>query len=85
MNIANHPAYSMAVPTSEHFLPLAYLAGLSIAAKQPAEVLVDGGTMGALTMTSFVLGCGTMKKTDLVQSAALLPNPAEVPPEHTNT
>lgn len=85
MNIANHPAYSLAVPTPEHFFPLAYLAGLSTAARQPVDVLVEGGTMGAITMTSFVLNCGTIQKPGLTQPAAPLPNPADVPPQDTNT
>lgn len=85
MNVVNHPAYSLAVPTPEHFLPLAYLAGLSAVAKQPVEELVEGGTMGAITMTSFVLGCGRMQKPQSAQTAARLPDPVDVPPQHTNT
>ena len=53
--LLQHPAYALAVPTPEHFLPLAYLAGLCGAARQPARVLVEGGTLGALTMTSYTL------------------------------
>lgn len=84
MNVVSHPAYALAVPTPEHFLPLAYLAGLSTAAQQPVEVLVEGGAMGAITMTSFVLGCGTLQKPGLAQPAAPLPDPADVPPQDTN-
>ncbi len=85
MNVAQHPAYLQAVPTPEHFLPLAYLAGLSAAAGQPAEVLVEGGTMGSLTMTSYVLGCGVVQKPAASLPAASLPDPAQVPPQDTNT
>lgn len=85
MNAANHPAYSLAVPTPEHFLPLAYLAGLSSAGGGPVDVLLEGGAMGAITMTSFTLGCATIRQSALLQTAAFLPNPADVPPEDTNT
>src|SRR3569832_531787 len=85
MNLMRHPSYALAVPTPEHFLPLAYLAGLSTAAEQPVDVLVEGGTMGAITMTSFVLGCAAIRKPGSAQPAAALPDPSEVPPQDTNT
>lgn len=80
-----HASYPMAVPTAEHFLPLAYLAGLAEAAGKPTDVLIHGGTMGSLTMTSFVLGCETINMPGQTQSAAALPNPANIPPQQTNT
>jgi 4,5-DOPA dioxygenase extradiol len=83
-NVANHPAYSMAVPTPEHFLPLAYLAGLCVAAGRPAEMLVEGGTMGSVTMTSYTLGCDMLAHPAFDEAAASIPNPHEIPPEHTN-
>lgn len=84
LNITNHPNYSMAVPTPEHFLPLVYLAGLSAAAGQPSQVLVEGGAMGSLTMTSFVLGGGAIPKPQTDEAAASMPDPADILPEHTN-
>ncbi len=83
--VTSESAYSLAVPTPEHFLPLAYLAGLAGAAGQNAEVLVEGGTMGSLTMTSFTLGCQLSKADGSAAGpAASIPSPAIVPPESTN-
>src|SRR5690606_35811341 len=85
LSITNHPNYSMAVPTPEHFLPLVYLAGLSAAAGQPSQVLVEGGAMGSLTMTSFVLGGGAIPKPQTDEAAASMPDPADILPEHTKS
>jgi 4,5-DOPA dioxygenase extradiol len=48
--------YALSVPTPEHFLPLAYLAGLCVAAGQPARPFAEGCTMGSISMTSYALG-----------------------------
>jgi 4,5-DOPA dioxygenase extradiol len=53
---AKHPDYALSVPTNEHFLPLAYLAGVCVAAGKPATAFAEGCTMGSISMTSYVLG-----------------------------
>jgi 4,5-DOPA dioxygenase extradiol len=53
--IVSHPAFSLAVPTPEHFLPIVYLAGLADAAGTTASTLVEGCDLGSLSMTSYVI------------------------------
>jgi 4,5-DOPA dioxygenase extradiol len=84
VDVQAHPDYALAVPTQEHFLPVAYLAGLCAAAGETALPFAEGRTLGSLSMTSYVLGC---------QPPAARPSgggngnslPASTPPEQTNT
>jgi 4,5-DOPA dioxygenase extradiol len=85
VRIDQHPDHELAVPTPEHFLPLAYLAGLCQAAGEPATTLVEGGTFGSLTMTSYVLGHAAAPAATQGAQAAPLPDPRSVPPDQTNT
>ena len=48
--------YRLAVPTPDHFLPLAYLAGIASVTSKTPNVVIDGCTMGSLSMTSYTVG-----------------------------
>lgn len=64
LRLSEHPAFSLAVPTPDHFIPLLYLAGLAAAAGKAAEVLIDGYAMGSLSMTSYTLGDSARSGSD---------------------
>ncbi|NNN09488.1 MAG: 4,5-DOPA dioxygenase extradiol [Acidimicrobiaceae bacterium] len=47
--------YRLAVPTPDHFLPLAYLAGLASVGATSPSTFAEGCTMGSLSMTSYAI------------------------------
>jgi 4,5-DOPA dioxygenase extradiol len=49
-----HEAYKQAVPTPEHFLPIAYIAGIAAQTNANVSVFNDERTMGSLSMTSYL-------------------------------
>jgi 4,5-DOPA dioxygenase extradiol len=86
--LLDHADVRAAVPTPEHFLPLAYLAGLADAAGAGADVLVGGYQLGSLSMTAYGLGvelAGTSPPTTGDGGAAsVLPEDRRVPADETN-
>ncbi|MUH57706.1 MAG: 4,5-DOPA dioxygenase extradiol [Actinobacteria bacterium] len=48
--------YDLAVPTADHFLPLAYIAGIAAVANATVSTFARGCTMGSLSMTSYHVG-----------------------------
>jgi len=53
--IRRHPDFQRAQPTPDHFMPLLYVAGLADAEERPLEVLADGFSYGAISMTCYGL------------------------------
>ena len=54
--LREHEAFRLAVPTSDHFVPLLYIAGLAAAAGTTAEAFAKGYVGGSLSMTSYTVG-----------------------------
>jgi 4,5-DOPA dioxygenase extradiol len=84
VTVAHHRDFALAVPTPDHFIPLLYVAGLAVAAGRPATVLIDGYTMGSLSMTCYTLDAECAELPASGAGAAPLPDPSVVPPDDTN-
>lgn len=84
-SLGAHPDYALSVPTTEHLLPLFYLAGLCEEAGEPARAFVEGGSMGSITMTSYLLGAIDRPRASADKGGASMPDADVVPPEQTNT
>lgn len=54
-SVVSHPAFSLAVPTPDHFIPSLYIAGLAVAAHSTATPTLRGCAMGSLSMTSYIV------------------------------
>ena len=80
-SLASHPDFRMAVPITDHFVPLLYVAGMAAAARRPAETLVDGYAYGSLSMTSYTLDADC-PAASCEEGAA--PIQTRLPPEDAN-
>lgn len=74
--------YARAVPTPEHFLPVAYLAGVCHAGGEVATPFAEGRALGSLSMTSYLVGMPA--PAGPLQAAEAQTLPGGVPPEQTN-
>ena len=81
LKLLEHPAYDLAVPTPDHFIPLLYTAGLA-AAEGKATTVIEGYSLGSLSMTSYAAGKLDLSCVEGVNAAGL---PADVPGDQTNT
>ncbi|WP_431235887.1 4,5-DOPA dioxygenase extradiol [Mycolicibacterium psychrotolerans] len=82
VRLREHPDYSAAVPTPDHFLPLLYFAGLAADHVDKVGVLTDGCAYGSLSMTSYTLGLDVAGSPDDDGGAAA---PArDVPADESN-
>ncbi len=81
LKLTEHPDYDAAVPTPEHFIPLLYLAGLAAAGGEVPETLIQGYSMGSLSMTSYGLGSG-LGCAEIEGNGSAIP--ANIPPDQIN-
>ena len=81
LTVQQHPDYTLAVPTPDHFVPLLYIAGLASADGVSPEPLLRGYSMGSISMTCYGIGADVELRKDPTCAARL---PAGVPPEQTN-
>ena len=77
VGLQSHHDFALAAPTPDHFIPVLYLAGLAAAAGQTTHVLIDGYTMGSLSMTSYTLGSPELDPDGHGGSPALPSIPAD--------
>src|SRR5690606_33734159 len=71
-SLASHRDYRTAVPITDHFLPLLYVAGLAAAAQRPAQPLVEGYSYGSLSMTAYGIDVGAQPVLRSDEGAAAL-------------
>jgi len=84
LELQNHPDFAHAVPTPDHFIPLLYVAGLARESGRTPAILVDGYTLGSISMTSYTLDAACPPRESAEPSIANpLPDP-QVPPDQTN-
>jgi 4,5-DOPA dioxygenase extradiol len=78
--LTDHEDYKLAAPSPEHFIPLLYLAGLASAINETTKTLIDGYSMGSLSMAAYTLDSAEIE-LDAQGGAPPLPR---VPADETN-
>jgi 4,5-DOPA dioxygenase extradiol len=85
LRLLEHPDFERAVPTPDHFIPLLHIAALAGEADAPAARFVEGHAYGSLSMACYAVDIGEeVATTNGADGGAPLPDPTEVPAEHTN-
>jgi 4,5-DOPA dioxygenase extradiol len=82
--LRDHPDWHAAVPTPDHFLPLAYVAGLAAAAGAQLSPLIEGCALGSISMTCYGLDVSRPPTASSTPSAGL-PDATRMAPDATNT
>lgn len=80
LKLAEHPDYTLAVPTPDHFIPLLYIAGIAAASGQSMEPFLKGYAMGSLSMTCYGVGADL----NCVEAQGAADIPEGIPAEQTN-
>ena len=84
LQLQDHPDFERAVPTLDHFLPLVYIAALGDAAGCSADVLIEGYTMGSLSMTAYSIESRCRKGAEDTGPPPPLPSSDLVPSDEAN-
>lgn len=84
LELAEHPDFTLAAPTPDHFIPLLYIAALTEAAGPTPKVLVDGYTYGSVSMTCYTVGAEQSGVDSSGTAAAALPAPEAIPSDQAN-
>ena len=80
LKLSQHPDFAKAVPTPDHYIPLLYTAGIA-AAEGRSQSLIQGYSLGSLSMTSYNVGPPLDVPSEAEGVADL---PTHVPPDQTN-
>lgn len=80
LKLGEHPDFKMAVPTPDHYIPLLYTAGIA-AAEGRSQPLIQGYSLGSLSMTSYNVGQQLRVPFEARGVADL---PGDVPADQTN-